>query len=172
LADVDGRLIIGSGGLKDSIDQLGYALAEHRVHVVPEAECLQNSIGARLLPVGEMFLKGAEAAIEIVEFDKEDSIFRVLFVVFGKVADQLETHGGFSGPFGAENHCGRGLFRVANDFAPGGVKSSGNAEFPENGVCLGVLVRKRVASQLMVCEEFLFSHDPNSIVNHRRKTRS
>lgn len=122
--------------------------------------------------MGEMFLKGAEVTIKIVEFDQKDPVFGVLLVVLGYVPDQLQAHRGFPGTFWAENHSRRGLLRVANDLAPGRVECAGNAEFAENRVSLSVLVRKRIASQLVVSEEFLFSHDSNSIVKQQRKTRS
>lgn len=87
------------------------------------------------------------------------------------MADQLQPHGGFSGPFWAENNGGGRLFGIANDFAPRRVERCGNTEFPENGIGLGILVGEGVAGELVMGQEFLLCHDLHSIVKGPRKTR-
>ena len=93
-----------------------------------------------------MLLQRSEVTVEVIEFDQEDSVFWELLVVFGDVANQLQSNGRFAGPFWAENDSGCRLLGVADDFAPGRVKSARNTKLTKYGVGLGVFVSEWVAS--------------------------
>jgi len=93
-----------------------------------------------------VLLQWSEVTIEVIELDQEDAMFWELLVVFVDVANQLQSYGRFAGPFWAENDGGCRLLGVADDFAPGRVKSAGHTELAENGVRLGIFVRERVTS--------------------------
>lgn len=154
--------LLGEGGVSGGLIKQGgaetaCAEGEDGVHVVPEspfAECIIRVSASTAKAIAE----GIEEGVEVVIADDECTFGGKLLVVVVECFDELQSDGGFAGPFFAEDDGGAGVATVTKDFIPGGMMNGFGAVLLEDVIRLGIFLTEWIEPYAVVFEELLELH--------------
>ncbi|MGV2338632.1 MAG UNVERIFIED_CONTAM: hypothetical protein LVR18_32985 [Planctomycetaceae bacterium] len=102
--------------------------------------------------------EGIEEGVEVVIADDECTFGGKLLVVVVECFDELQSDGGFAGPFFAEDDGGAGVATVTEDFIPGGMMNGFGAVLLEDVIRLGIFLTEWIEPYAVVFEELLELH--------------
>ena len=142
---------------ENSIDQLGDAQRQDRVHVVPQLPLRQHAVGpaaAHAQPCS----KAIEERIEVVVLDDEDPRVGMRAIVLGEVPGDLQPQRRLARPFFAEDDRRARVGGIAVDLVPGGMIDAGDAVVFEDRIGLRIFLGKRIDADAVVLEELLNFH--------------
>ena len=125
--------------------------------MVPQPPLAERSFGRASRP-RHLLVEAIEERIEVVVLNDEDPRVGVLFVVVGRVLDDLQSQRRLAAPLFTEDNGRGGSPRIAVDLVPRGMKRAARANLLKEWIGLSVLLRERVLRQTVMFEKLLDFH--------------
>jgi hypothetical protein len=111
-----------------------------------------------------VFLQRPQVRIEVIVANQKYLALGIFRIVPGDLMDQLQTHRRLPRSLRPKDDGRRRLLGVPDDLTPRGMERAGDAEIPEDGIGLRILVDKGIACESVVLEELLFCHGSRFLV--------